>query len=62
MYVVAYHLPRGSKLRWHEDMGGGLTSVRKPRVVQIIHLLKENSSTFEDGAKVVPRVQLTYSP
>ncbi len=23
-YIVACHLPRGSKLRWREDMGGGL--------------------------------------
>ncbi len=47
MYIVACHLPRGSKLRWLEDMGGGLTSAWEPRVVQIIPLLKENSSTFE---------------
>ena len=23
-YIVACHLPRGSKLQWREDMGGGL--------------------------------------
>ena len=23
-YIVTCHLPRGSKLRWLEDMGGGL--------------------------------------
>ncbi len=30
--IVACHLPRGSKLRWREDMGGGLSArwVRPP--------------------------------
>ena len=27
-HIVAFHLPRGSKLRWREDMEGGLPSVR----------------------------------
>ncbi len=26
--IVACHLPRGSKLRWREDMGGGLPNGR----------------------------------
>ncbi len=32
LYIVACHLPRGSKLRWCEDMGGKLPSVRESRV------------------------------
>ncbi len=31
-YIVACHLPRGSKLRWREDMGGGLPNARGPRI------------------------------
>ncbi len=31
-FIVACHLPRGSKLRWCEDMGGKLPSVRGSRV------------------------------
>ena len=27
--IVACHLPQGSKIRWREDMGGGLTSARE---------------------------------
>ncbi len=25
-HIVTCHLPRGSKLQWHEDIGGGLPS------------------------------------
>ncbi len=41
--IVAWHLPRGSKLRWHEDMSGGLPSALEPRVgwsLQSISLLR----------------------
>ncbi len=31
-YIVACHLPRGSKLRWREDMGGGLPNTLRPRI------------------------------
>ncbi len=31
-YIVACHLPRGSKLRWREDIAEGLPSVRESRV------------------------------
>ncbi len=27
--IVVCHLPRGSKLRWREDMGGGLPKIIK---------------------------------
>ncbi len=30
-HIVACHLPRAPKLRWREDMGGGLQKARKPR-------------------------------
>ncbi len=29
-YIVTCHLPRGYKLRWREDMGGGLPNARGP--------------------------------
>ena len=29
--MIACHLPRGPKLRWREDMGGGLPNARGPR-------------------------------
>ncbi len=32
LYIVACHLPRGSKLRWPEVMGGGLPSARELHV------------------------------
>ncbi len=28
MYIVACHLPRGSNVRWREDIGGGLKARR----------------------------------
>ena len=28
LYIVSCHLPRGSKLRWREDIGGELPSAR----------------------------------
>ena len=31
-HFVACHLPRGSKLRWREDMGGWLPNARGPRI------------------------------
>ncbi len=33
IYIVECHLPRGSKLRWREDMGGKLPSVWGLRIV-----------------------------
>ena len=30
-YIVACHLPRGSKLQWREDMGGVLPNAREPK-------------------------------
>ncbi len=35
LHIVVCHLPRGSKLRWREDMGGGLPNTREPRVQYI---------------------------
>ncbi len=32
IHIVVCHLPEGSKIRWREDMGGGLTSAREPHV------------------------------
>ncbi len=31
-YIFACHLPRGSKLRWRKDMGGGLPSTRNNKI------------------------------
>ncbi len=31
-YIVACHLPRGSKLWWRENMSGGLPNARGPRI------------------------------
>ena len=35
--IVACHLPRGSKLRWREDMGGGLPNAREPCIHALLN-------------------------
>ena len=39
-HIVACHLPRGSKLRWLEDMGRGLPSAWESLRIQLISLFR----------------------
>ncbi len=41
IYIVACHLPRGSKLRWREDIGEELTIINHKR---LIHTLRNTQS------------------
>ncbi len=41
IYIVAYHLPRGSNVRWREDMSGGLSRARVFRSVARASNLRE---------------------
>ncbi len=54
-YIVACHLPRGSKLRWCEDMGGGLPNVRNSNKIT------NNSIKYMPYELPIPVENFSYS-
>ncbi len=60
IYIVACHLPRGSKLRWHKDMGGGLEgspNVQGPHIGWSQYDTNSNKIT-NNNAKYTPYLLL----
>ncbi len=57
IYIVACHLPRGSKLRWREDMGGKLPSTRESRIGWSLQPIGLQSMWKSDTTPGLPRVQ-----
>ncbi len=42
-YIVACHLPRGSNVRWREDIGGGLKARRYAQMAEASNLRDSNT-------------------
>ena len=52
IHIVACRLPRGSKLRWREDMGGGFPKRAGPRIGWSLQPTELN------GTRELPYVQV----